>query len=223
MEPLIQLVGIEKSYRTASGELAVLRGLDLNVAAGEYVSIMGSSGSGKSTLLHILGCVDRQTVGQYSLAGKSIDSLSDDQLSEIRASDIGFVFQSFYLLPHLSVFDNVALPFFYQRGVAVNNREQVSAALDKVGLADRVRHRPSELSGGEMQRVAIARALITRPKLILADEPTGSLDSVTSGGILDILKLLNQSGVTVVLVTHDAAVANRADRVLTMKDGRFVD
>lgn len=222
MEHLIQLVGIEKSYRTTSGELVVLRGLDLNVARGEYVSIMGASGSGKSTLLHILGCVDRQTVGQYHLAGRTIDTLSDDQLSDIRASEIGFVFQSFYLLPHLSVFDNVALPFFYQRGCAVNRREQVMWALETVGLADRVRHYQSELSGGEMQRVAIARALITRPKLILADEPTGSLDSVTSSGILDILKLLNQTGVTVVLVTHDAAVASRADRILTMKDGRFV-
>lgn len=223
MGHLIQLAGIGKSYSTASGHLTVLHGLDLNVTDGEYVAIMGSSGSGKSTLLHILGCLDRQTSGQHYFAGKKIDALSDTQLSGIRASEIGFVFQNFYLLPYLSVFENVALPFFYQNGHVANMDEQIAEALAMVGLTDRIRHRPSELSGGEMQRVAIARALITRPKLILADEPTGSLDSVTSSGILDILKRLNQAGVTIVLVTHDPAVASHADRILTIKDGRFVN
>lgn len=221
MGHLIQLAGIEKSYRTASGDLTVLHGLDLNVAHGEYVAIMGSSGSGKSTLLHILGCLDRQTAGEHYFAGKKIDALSDAQLSGIRANEIGFVFQNFYLLPHLSVFENVALPFFYRHGTVANMDEQITEALVKVGLADRIRHRPAELSGGEMQRVAIARALITRPKLILADEPTGSLDSVTSSGILDILKRLNRDGVTIVLVTHDPMVAKHADRILTIKDGHF--
>ncbi len=222
MEPLIQLSGIEKSYKTASGKLAVLRGLDLNVGHGDYVAIMGSSGSGKSTLLHILGCLDRQTAGQYSLAGRKIDGQNDDQLSDIRASEIGFVFQRFYLLPNLSVFENVALPFLYQPEYPESRLEQIANALELVGLTERIQHRPSELSGGEMQRVAIARALITRPKLILADEPTGNLDAVTANGILDILKRLNQTGVTIVLVTHDAAVASCAGRVLTLKDGRFV-
>ena len=222
MAILIQLEGIEKSYCTARGQQVILSGLDLNVEAGEYVAIMGSSGSGKSTLLHIMGCLDRQTAGQYYFAGKKIDALSDAQLSEIRAAEIGFVFQHFYLLPHLSVFENVALPFFYQLNHVENIDEQINEALQVVGLADRSRHRPSELSGGEMQRVAIARALITRPQLILADEPTGSLDSLTSSGILDVIKRLNQMGVTIVLVTHDSLVANQAGRIMTIRDGRFV-
>lgn len=219
---LIHLEGIEKSYLTAGGRQIILSGLDLNVEAGEYVAIMGASGSGKSTLLHIMGCLDRQTAGQYYFEGKKIDALSDAQLSEIRATKIGFVFQHFYLLPHLSVFENVALPFFYRPDHVRNIDGQINEALQVVGLADRSRHRPSELSGGEMQRVAIARALITRPQLILADEPTGSLDSLTSSGILDIIKRLNQMGVTIVLVTHDPLVANRAGRIMTIKDGRFV-
>ena len=221
MGHLIQLTGIEKSYSAASGRLTILQGLDLYVAQGEFVAIMGSSGSGKSTLLHILGCLDRQTAGQYCFAGKNINTLSDAQLSGIRATEIGFVFQNFYLLPHLSVFENVALPFFYRHEHVADMDQQISEALEMVGLGDRIRHRPAELSGGEMQRVAIARALINRPKLILADEPTGSLDSVTSSGILDILERLNQAGVTVVLVTHDPVVAKRAGRILTIKDGRF--
>lgn len=219
---LIHLEGIEKSYLTAGGRQIILSGLDLNVEAGEYVAIMGASGSGKSTLLHIMGCLDRQTAGQYYFAGEKIDALSDAQLSEIRATHIGFVFQHFYLLPHLSVFENVALPFFYRPDHVRNIDGQINEALQVVGLADRSRHRPSELSGGEMQRVAIARALITRPQLILADEPTGSLDSLTSSGILDIIKRLNQMGVTIVLVTHDPLVANRAGRIMTIKDGHFV-
>lgn len=223
MGHLIHLTGIEKSYRTASGHLTVLHGLDLIVEPGEFVAIMGSSGSGKSTLLHILGCLDQQTAGQHFFSGKQIDALSDAQLSSIRATEIGFVFQNFYLLPYLSVFENVALPYFYQDAHVPHREEQITEALTMVGLADRIRHRPSELSGGEMQRVAIARALITRPKLILADEPTGSLDSVTSSGILAILKRLNQVGVTIVLVTHDPAVAAHADRILTIRDGRFVN
>ena len=219
---LIRLEGIEKSYLTTSGQQIILSRLDLNVEAGEYVAIMGASGSGKSTLLHIMGCLDRQTAGQYYFAGKKIDALSDAQLSEIRATKIGFVFQHFYLLPHLSVFENVALPFFYRPDHVGNIDGQINEALQVVGLADRSRYRPSELSGGEMQRVAIARALITRPQLILADEPTGSLDSLTSSGILDIIKRLNQMGVTIVLVTHDPLVASQAGRIMTIKDGRFV-
>lgn len=219
---LIRLEGIEKSYLTTSGQQIILSRLDLNVEAGEYVAIMGASGSGKSTLLHIMGCLDRQTAGQYYFAGKKIDALSDAQLSEIRATKIGFVFQHFYLLPHLSVFENVALPFFYRPDHVGNIDGQINQALQVVGLADRSRHRPSELSGGEMQRVAIARVLITRPQLILADEPTGSLDSLTSSGILDIIKRLNQMGVTIVLVTHDPLVASQAGRIITIKDGRFV-
>jgi putative ABC transport system ATP-binding protein len=183
---------------------------------------MGASGSGKSTLLHILGGLDRYTRGTYRFAGRDMQALSDAQLSAIRASEVGFIFQSFNLIPQLSVYENVELPFFYGPEIPPAASERVMEALSKVGLSHRLRHRPSELSGGEMQRVAIARAIVMSPRLVLADEPTGSLDSVTGEQILAIMQELNNAGATVLLVTHNFEVARRARRQLVLKDGRFV-
>ena len=222
MTSLIQLSGIHKSYKKPSGDISVLRDLELEVDSGEFVAIMGTSGSGKSTLLHILGCLDRPTSGRYLIAGRSVDEMGDEQLSDVRAHEIGFVFQNYHLLPYLSVAENVAIPFLYRKTTPEDLQERINKALQVVGLSHRAAHNSSELSGGEMQRVAIARALIVRPQLILADEPTGSLDSMSSEAVMDILRKLHQAGSTVVLVTHDAKVADYAERRLTMKDGRFV-
>ncbi len=222
MTSLIQLSGIHKSYKKPSGDINVLCDLELEVDSGEFVAIMGASGSGKSTLLHILGCLDRPTSGCYRFSGRGVDEMADDQLSDIRAHEIGFVFQNYHLLPYLSVAENVAIPFLYRKHIPEDLQERIAEALQVVGLSHRWTHDSSELSGGEMQRVAIARALIVRPQLILADEPTGSLDSVSSEGVMEILSQLHQAGSTVILVTHDAKVADFAERRLTMKDGRFV-
>jgi ABC-type lipoprotein export system ATPase subunit len=223
MTSLIQLSSVNKSYKKPSGDISVLRDLELEITCGEFLAIMGASGSGKSTLLHIVGCLDRPTAGHYLLAGRSVDEMGDEQLSGIRAHEIGFVFQNFHLLPYLSVAENVAIPFLYREHIPADLHVRIEEALQLVGLSHRATHDSSELSGGEMQRVAIARALIGRPQLILADEPTGSLDSVASEVVMDILARLHQSGSTVVLVTHDAKVADFADRRLTMKDGCFVE
>ncbi len=220
---LVEISGVTKTYRKGGREIIVLRNLTLLVNQGEYVAIMGASGSGKSTLLHILGCLDRPTTGRYLFNGREMSMLSDLHLSHVRACDIGFIFQSFYLLPQLSVFENVELPFLYAPRPPENIREQITMALAQVGLSDRHEHRPSELSGGEMQRVAIARALVARPKLILADEPTGSLDSVTGKEILVLLQQLNEAGTTILVVTHDLDVARRAERTLILKDGSFTN
>ena len=206
----------------ADQEIPVLDQLNMEILPGEFVAIMGSSGSGKSTLLHILGCLDHPSAGLYRLAGRNMDGLGDSVLSRVRAEEIGFIFQKFFLLPQLSVFENVKYPFLYSPRVASQDIPQrVSDVLSQVGLLHRATHRPSELSGGEMQRVAIARALVTRPKLILADEPTGSLDAVTGNGILELLKKINEDGTTILLVTHDSRVASWADRTLLLKGGRF--
>jgi putative ABC transport system ATP-binding protein len=224
MPAMLEVSGLCKRYAMAGREVAVLDRLDLRVEAGEFVAIRGASGSGKSTLLHLLGCLDRPSAGEYRFAGQPMQMLGDDALSAFRANDVGFVFQSFHLLPELTARENVALPFLYRGGVGdagVDVARAVGAALDQVGLAERGEHHSAQLSGGEMQRVAIARAVVKRPRLLLADEPTGNLDSATGSEILDLLAGLNRGGTTLILVTHDASVANRADRQLQLRDGRF--
>jgi len=222
MQQLVEIAGLGKSYSMTGREVPVLSELDLQVQPGEFVAIMGASGSGKSTLLHILGGLDRHSRGSYRFAGRDMNALNDAQLSAIRANEVGFIFQSFNLVPQLSVYENVELPFFYAPETPADADQRIVGALSKVGLSHRLRHRPSELSGGEMQRVAIARAIVTSPRLILADEPTGSLDSATGEQILAILEGLNEAGTAVLLVTHNVEVAKRARRQLVLKDGRFV-
>ena len=214
---VIDASGLRKAYRMDEVTVEALRGVDLRVGAGEYVSIMGPSGSGKSTLMSILGCLDVPTSGSYRLEGREVAGLADDALAEIRGRRIGFIFQTFNLLPRLSALENVELPLHYQG--APDARDRSRAALASVGLAERAHHRPSQLSGGERQRVATARALVTRPALLMADEPTGNLDSKTGQEILALFDQLHAQGVTLVMVTHDPLVAARAPRVICIKDG----
>ena len=218
---LIKARGLHKKYVMGSNTLSVLKDVDFLVETGEFVAVMGASGSGKSTLLHILGCFDRPDAGTYLLGGKNVLRLSDKELSRIRSTQIGFIFQTFNLLPELNVWENVELPFLYASSPASNVKKWVSEAIEQVGLQDRMQHRPSELSGGEMQRVAIARALSVDPDIVLADEPTGNLDSRTSEEILKLFQALHANGATLVLVTHDRDVAIHAQRMLTLKDGEF--
>jgi putative ABC transport system ATP-binding protein len=221
-EPVIALRALSKSYPMGKEHLPVLCEVDLTVARGEMVSIMGSSGSGKSTLLNVLGILDSYDSGRYELDGQLIGNLSERRAAGLRNRLIGFVFQSFNLLPFKTALENVALPLYYQ-GVRRRERQRLAAEyLDKVGLSDRAQHLPSELSGGQKQRVAIARALITQPKLVLADEPTGALDSHTSYQLMDLLREVNQQGITMVLVTHEADIAARTDRLIELRDGRVV-
>jgi len=219
--PLIEAVGLGKAYAVGERTLQALSGIDFAVAPGEFVAVMGPSGSGKSTLLHILGGLEGASAGSCRFAGRDLAALDDDERSRIRAARIGFVFQSFHLLPQLSIAENAALPFLYGEGEAADARARADAALRRVGLADRREHRPAQLSGGEMQRAAIARAIVVDPELLLADEPTGNLDSETGERILAILDELRDSGTTIVLVTHDAQVARHAGRVVTIRDGRI--
>ena len=217
---IIRLEGIEKRY-DLGGEVAVraLRGVDLAVSAGDYVAIMGPSGSGKSTMLNLLGCLDRPSAGHYYLGGTDVSRMPDDELSEARGRKIGFIFQSYNLIAQLTVLENIQVPLVYQ-GKDVRTLQQYCTQLaEMVGLGDRLHHRPSQLSGGQQQRVAIARSLANDPLMILADEPTGNLDSRTGQEVLDLIDKLNDQGKTIMLVTHDAAVAARAHRVLHMKDG----
>jgi len=218
---IVEARSLSKSFALAGREVPVLHALDLAVERGDFVAVTGASGSGKSTLLHILGGLDRPSEGSYRFDGRDMSALDDDERSRLRASHIGFVFQSFHLLPQLSVLENVALPFLYAPARARDARERAGAALAKVGLSHRLAHRPSELSGGEMQRAAIARAIVVDPELVLADEPTGNLDSTTGAQILDVLAALNDAGTSLVLVTHDHDVAARARRRMHLKDGRF--
>ncbi len=219
--PAIDLSGVTKTYGLGEATVHALAGIDLVVERGEYVAVMGASGSGKSTLMNIIGCLDGQTRGRYRLDGIDVRRLDEHQLSLIRNRKIGFVFQSFNLIPDLHVFDNVDVPLRYRALPAADRKARIEKALELVGLSSRARHLPSQLSGGQQQRVAIARVLAGDPRLILADEPTGNLDSASSRDVLGILRSLNEAGRTIILITHDPGVAAIPRRVLTMSDGRL--
>jgi putative ABC transport system ATP-binding protein len=219
---LIELDGVTKLYRSGDSEFAALYAVDLSIDAGEFVAVTGASGSGKSTLMNILGCLDSPTEGSYRLAGRDVARLSRIELAEVRNRFIGFVFQSFNLLARTSAAENVELPLIYARCPPAERRRRALEALERVGLAARAGHLPSQLSGGQQQRVAIARALVTRPPLILADEPTGNLDSVTSLEIMRLLAGLRDSGITILYVTHEADIAAFAARRLALRDGRVI-
>lgn len=222
MEPLLKAVKMSKSYSGSKSEredVHVLKEVEFTVFSGESCSIMGPSGSGKSTLLHILGCMDRPTAGQFFFLGQETSSLNDKALSAIRAKEIGFVFQSFNLIPHLTVYENVVLPFQYLPSTSI--KEKAHEALEQVKLSHRLKHLPKELSGGEIQRTAIARALVKKPSIILADEPTGNLDSTNGNGIISLLEELNLSGVTILVITHDPIVAARFKTHYQIEDGKL--
>lgn len=219
MNAIIKLEDIRKSYFMGKQELKVLKGVSLDIMKNEYVALMGPSGSGKSTLMNIVGCLDSPTAGHYILNGLDVSTMPDDDLADVRNKEIGFVFQQFNLLPRLSALENVALPLVYA-GMAKKQRlEKAMEVLEKVNLTDRSHHRPNELSGGQCQRVAIARALVNNPSLILADEPTGNLDTKTSYEIMEIFGKIHEGGNTVVLVTHEEDIANHAHRVIRLRDG----
>lgn len=221
-EPLIELDGTSKTYRSGELEVTALRPTTLRIDTGEYVAIMGPSGSGKSTLMNVLGCLDVASSGTYRLAGADVGSLSEDQLAEIRNRRIGFVFQQFNLLSSMPAWRNVELPLCYAGVPRAERRDRALAALGRVGLGDRSEHRPGELSGGQQQRVAVARALVTEPALLLADEPTGNLDSTATADVLGLLAELHDAGRTIVLITHEDDVAAAADRVVRLHDGTVV-
>jgi len=219
---LVELEHISKVYKTGETELRALDDVSLVIPAGQFVAIMGASGSGKSTLMNVIGCLDRPTTGTYRLAGRAIETLASNQLARIRSEMLGFVFQSFNLLARTSARENVELPLLYAGVSARQRSERALAALARVGLADRADHTPGQLSGGQQQRVAIARALVNDPKLILADEPTGQLDSRASMDVMRLLQELVHAGITTVLVTHEADIGRCAERVLTMRDGKII-
>ena len=221
LRQIVRLESLHKVYSTGGGGVAALRGISLTVNEGEYVAIMGHSGSGKSTMLNLLGCLDRPTSGRYWLGGQEVSRLSDDQLSEVRNEKIGFVFQSFNLIPTLSILENIEVPLFY-RGLPRSHRHPRSRALaEMVGLGNRLHHRPNQLSGGQQQRVAIARALSNDPVILLADEPTGNLDTRTATDILTMIDRLHKRGRTIIMVTHEEHVAAHAERVVRLRDGRI--
>jgi len=219
MASIIQLENIQKSYYLGKQELKVLKGITLEIFKNEYVALMGPSGSGKSTLMNLLGCLDSPTAGKYILNGEDVSKMQDDSLADVRNKEIGFVFQQFNLLPRLTAAENVALPLIYNGTTKKVRTEQALEMLDRVGLADRSHHKPNELSGGQNQRVAIARALVNNPSIILADEPTGNLDSKTSIEIMHIFDKIQREGNTVILVTHEEDIAEYAHRIIRLKDG----
>jgi len=221
MGALIELDGLEKSYTTGATEVRALRGVDLRIEQGEFVAIMGPSGSGKTTMMEILGCLSSPTGGSYRLRGQAVQSIAPPALARLRGREIGFVFQSFNLLPRISALENVELPLAYCGVPRRERRERARQALERVGLGERASHRPAELSGGERQRVAIARALVNHPSLVLADEPTGNLDSDTGREIMALLRSVHRDGNTVVIVTHDPAIGREAERRITIRDGRI--
>ena len=216
---MIKMTGISKAYNTGKIKVEALKGVDLVVDAGEFVSIVGPSGSGKSTLMNIAGCLDVPTGGKYWLDDEPVDGLSMSRLADIRNKKVGFVFQNFNLLPYATAYENIELPLIFGKVAAKIRRARVVELLDRVGLSDRADHKPTELSGGEMQRVAIARALANHPKLILADEPTGNLDSASGKAIIDLFEELWKTGTTILIITHDSTVASRTSRVIFLKDG----
>jgi len=222
MDHVVEIKGVEKVYRKSPAVPPVyaLRGVDVAIPRGQYVSIMGPSGSGKSTLMNILGCLDRPSTGHYYLDGMDVASLPDDELSRVRGKRIGFIFQAFNLIPQLTVLENIEVPLFYQGIPPLVRREKAIAAIARVGLDKRGDHRPSELSGGQQQRVAIARALVNDPAIIMADEPTGNLDSATGLAILEMFDSLHDQGLSLIVVTHDPGVAHRTQRTIRLRDGQ---
>lgn len=222
MTPLIDITDLTKSYILGTQRVEVLKGVSLRVEKGEFLAVMGPSGSGKSTLLNIIGCLDRLDQGRYVLDGADVSGISDDALSAIRSRMIGFVFQGFNLIFHMTVFDNVSMPFLYGAADPDVIRRKTLAAIDDVGLSHRIHHKPLALSGGEMQRAAIARALVNNPEILVADEPTGNLDSATGAMIMDLIGEQHRKGATILLVTHDPAVAQRAGRRMMLQDGQFI-
>lgn len=219
---LIELSEVTKRYRVGQQEIDALRGINLKIEEGEYVSIIGPSGSGKSTLMHLLGCLDTPTSGSVKIDGADISNASDDELADMRNRKIGFVFQAFNLLSKLTVLENVELPMMYAGVTAKERRERAKAAIERVGLGDRINNTPLQLSGGQMQRVAVARSLVNNPRLIFADEPTGNLDSTTGANVLALFKELNQQGSTIILVTHDSEIAANTPRRIEIRDGQVV-
>jgi putative ABC transport system ATP-binding protein len=220
--PLIAITGLQKVYRVGAHEIPAIGGIDLEIDAGEYVAIMGSSGSGKSTLMNLIGCLDTPTAGTYRLAGVDVSNLSDDRLAAIRNREIGFVFQTFNLLPRSTAAQNVELPLVYAGVKGEQRKRRVAETLAGVGLQDRAHHKPNELSGGQRQRVAIARALVNNPSLLLADEPTGNLDSRTSAEIMELFGQLDQRGQTIIVVTHEPDIAAYTRRIIRLSDGQII-
>lgn len=219
MDPVIKIRGIIRNFPLGNEVVKVLKGIDLDINRGEYVALMGPSGSGKSTLMNLLGCLDTATAGTYELNGKNVSNMSQDELAEIRNKEIGFVFQVFNLLPRTTALDNVALPMIYAGATKEERKKRAEQVLQDVGLADRMDHQPSQLSGGQRQRVAVGRALVNKPSIILADEPTGNLDSKTSVEIMDLFNEIHNQGNTVIVVTHEEDIAAHAHRIIRLVDG----
>jgi len=219
MEKVIEIRGITRDFPLGNEVVKVLKGIDLDINKGEYVALMGPSGSGKSTLMNILGCLDTATAGTYVLNGRDVSNMTEDELAEVRNKEIGFVFQTFNLLPRTTALDNVALPMIYAGATKGQRHERASQVLTEVGLADRMDHRPNQLSGGQRQRVAVGRALVNHPSIILADEPTGNLDSKTSLEIMNLFDAIHQKGNTIIIVTHEEDIAEHAHRIIRLIDG----